>query len=180
MKQITHQCLAVASALTLDVPPLLVLGVWAGASLPDAIDRGLARLSCDREAAFARIHRGASHWFGWPLALLGLLALAPYLLPPLLRSPILFAQALLGGVAYGVLSHIALDALTPQGVPLSPFSPVRGRRGRFSLGLFPTGSLREYAFLVLGLVVCAPFALSRWPAAEAFVRELAASLGLCL
>ena len=50
---------------------------------------------------------------------------------------------MLTGLGFGGLSHVALDMLTPQGVPLQPFS----RKGRFSLKLCATGSVGEYCFL---------------------------------
>ena len=47
------------------------------------------------------------------------------------------------GLALGGLSHVVLDMLTVQGVPLLPFS----RKNRFSLKLCKTGGVGEYVFL---------------------------------
>lgn len=114
-----------------------MLAAWAGAVLPDVLDQrlaGSAHSKRARQRAFNRIHRGATHWFGWWLALF--LAAMTLPLPPLERAGLM-------GLGFGGLSHVILDMLTPQGVPLQPFS----RKGRFSLKLCATGSLGEYCFL---------------------------------
>ena len=137
MKWITHQAAAVGAALALHLPPAGVLAACVGAVLPDVLDQrlaGLAPTRRGRQKVFNRIHRGATHWFGWWLALF--LAALFWHLPPL-------GRAALTGLAFGGLSHVALDMLTPQGVPLQPFS----RKGRFSLKLCASGSLGEYCFL---------------------------------
>ena len=137
MKWITHQAAAVGAALALHLPPAGVAEACAGAVLPDVLDQklaGLARTPRGRQKIFNRIHRGATHWFGWWLALF--LAALVLGLPPLQR-------AVLTGLGFGGLSHVVLDMLTPHGVPLQPFS----RKGRFSLRLCATGSVGEYCFL---------------------------------
>ena len=137
MKWITHQAAAVGAALALHLPPAGVAAACGGAVLPDVLDQhlaGLAPTPRGRQKVFNRIHRGATHWFGWWLALF--LAALMLRLPPL-------ELAVLTGLGFGGLSHVALDMLTPQGVPLQPFS----RKGRFSLKLCATGSVGEYCFL---------------------------------
>lgn len=137
MKWLTHQSAAVAAALALQLPAAGIAAACVGAVLPDVLDQrlaGLARSKRARQRAFNRIHRGATHWFGWWLALF----LAGMMLP---LSPL--ERAALMGLGFGGVSHVILDMLTPQGVPLHPFS----RKGRFSLKLCATGSLGEYCFL---------------------------------
>ncbi len=137
MKWLTHQSAAVAAALALQLPPAGIVAACVGAVLPDVLDQRLAGLAGSKRArqrVFNRIHRGATHWFGWWLVLLLAGMVLP--LPPVERAALL-------GVGFGGISHVILDMLTPQGVPLQPFS----RKGRFSLKLCSTGSLGEYCFL---------------------------------
>lgn len=137
MKWITHQTAAVGAALALHLPVAGIAAACLGAVLPDMLDQrlaGLAPTPRGRQRAFNRIHRGTTHWFGWWLAL--------FLTAVLLHLPPL-ARAVLTGLGFGGLSHVVLDMLTPQGVPLRPFS----RQGRFSLKLCATGSVGEYCFL---------------------------------
>lgn len=139
MKWMTHQTAAVGTALLLHLPLEGVLAACLGAVLPDMLDQQAARLSRNPQRAFNRLHRGATHWFGWWLALF----LGASLLPV---SPHWRAVAL--GLGFGGLSHVLLDMLTPSGVPLQPFS----RQHKFSLKLCSTGSLGEYVFLA-GMVI---------------------------
>jgi inner membrane protein len=138
MKWITHQTAAVTAALALGLSPGGVLAACVGAVLPDALDQRLAKLALTKRArqrVFNRIHRGVTHWFGWWLALFITAAAAAHFSPA--------AAGTLAGVGFGGVSHIILDMLTPQGVPLRPFS----REGRFSFNLCATGSVGEYCFL---------------------------------
>ena len=177
MKWFTHQAIAVAGALALGMPPVGVGGVVLGSVLPDVIDQRLAKLTPHPQKTFNRIHRGASHWFGWYAALMLLALVVPVsahislnevahalglsaatarhlagtssaLLPPLLA-----------GIGFGALMHVVLDMLTPSGVPLTPFS----RQNKLSLKLCSTGSLGEYLFLAVGLGLLALLAGQRWP-----------------
>lgn len=162
MKWITHQAGAMAAALALNMPPVGLAAACFGALLPDIIDQRLARLAPTprgRQRVFNRIHRGATHWFGWWVALfLGALLVPAELVSGLLSgmapgmasgfvSDLLTPAglAVLSGVGFGGLTHILLDMLTPQGVPLQPFS----RKNRFSLSLCATGSIGEYCFLAV-------------------------------
>lgn len=148
MKWITHQATAVAAALTLHLPAGGLLAACAGAVLPDVLDQrmaGLAGSARGRQQAFNRIHRGTTHWFGWWAAVF-----AGALLLPLTPA----ARAAATGLGFGGLSHVILDMLTPQGVPLQPFS----RTCRFSFNLCSTGSFGEYCFLA-GVVAATWFFL---------------------
>lgn len=156
MKWFTHQCLAVGTAAALGMPLPAVAGALAGAVLPDVVDHRLAALSPRPRRTFNRIHRGASHWFGWYLALWLLSLAAPSPLPGLKALEGLGGLAgagqgallfFLGGAAYGALTHVLLDMLTPMGAPLTPFS----RKRKLSLNVCVTGGIGEYVFLGLSL-----------------------------
>lgn len=142
MKWFTHQSIAVAAAIALHMPPVGIAAVALGAIVPDMIDHKIAGRGPNRQKIFNKIHRGVSHWFGWYVALLlcgMLLHLAPR------ESDIVL------GLAFGALSHIALDMLTPSGVPLMPPFPFLAGpkgKGRISLNMCSTGSIQEYIFLV--------------------------------
>ena len=71
------------------------------------------------------------------------------------------------GLAIGGLSHVVLDMLTPQGIPLLPFT----RRGRVSLKLCRTGGLGEWIFLAAMLA-----GLAFWFRESLNDRGLAATL----
>lgn len=138
MKWITHQTGAAAAGFALQMPLCAVAAAFAGAVLPDMLDQAASKLGRSRkqrQKIFNRVHRGNSHWFGWWLALFVASAAAP--LPPLLK-------AICAGFFMGATSHVLLDMLTTQGVPLLPFS----HKNRFSLGLCSTGKAGEYLFLL--------------------------------
>ena len=63
------------------------------------------------------------------------------------------ARAVCFGAAVGGLSHVVLDMMTPQGIPLLPFT----RKNRFSLHLCKTGSIGEYAFCAAMIAAMAVF-----------------------
>lgn len=139
MKWITHQSGAILGALVMGMPWPGVAAAGAGAIFPDVIDLKVSSLGgsrAGRQKIFNRIHRGPSHWFGWWLMLLLLFPVWP--LPALVRD----AAA---GFLLGALSHVAFDMLTPQGIPLLPFS----RRGKLALPVCTTGKPGEYLFLLL-------------------------------
>lgn len=138
MKWITHQTGAVLCGLALALPLPGLVGIGMGAILPDLIDQRRSALAPakKRQQAFNRLHRGASHWFGWWLLLfLQFLALP---LPPLARDAC-------AGLFLGALVHVGMDLLTPRGVPALPF----GHRPRLAVPVCSTGSLGEYLFLAL-------------------------------
>lgn len=187
MKWFTHQSIAVGAALVLNLSPAGLAGVVLGSVLPDMVDQRLARLTPNPQKTFNRIHRGASHWFGWYVALLLVGFACQTFWPQLLQLPrdlittlhlprgtAAFAStqaaALLAGVGFGALMHVLLDMLTPSGVPLHPFS----RQNKLSLKVCSTGSLGEYLFLAAGLAVIAVFGHERLPeiakAVEKFLR----------
>ncbi len=133
MKWITHQSMAVMAAFALHQPAAAIAGALAGSILPDVIDQKRASLSFSRQRAFNRTHRKGSHWFGWWAALWLFAHMGCH-------GPL--PDALMGGLAFGALTHVLLDMCTKRGVPLLPFGGVR-----LSCGLFRTGSLWEYMFL---------------------------------
>ena len=154
MKWVTHQAGALATALLFKAEPLVSAAMVLGAVVPDLIEQGISRGS---RRFFLAIHRGFFHWFGLYAA--GLLAAA--CLPLLPRE-----QAAAAGLMLGALSHIALDAVNPGGVPLLPLC----ERPRIKLPLVSTGSLREWIFLT-GLL--ALIALGGYRLDEGWLRKLA-------
>ena len=143
MRWVTHQVGALGAAIWLQLPLAGLAAAWVGGILPDVFDQKLAGLFANRQKAFNRIHRGFTHWPGLWLALV----FAAVLLVP--REGEYLLRPVCVGLAVGGLSHVVLDMLTPQGIPLLPFS----RRNRFSLKLCKTGSFGEYAFLAT-MIVC--------------------------
>lgn len=138
MKWVTHKLVAVGAAYLMDMPLAGLGGALVGSVMPDVLDQRISGLFPNRQKVFNRIHRGATHWFGWWLALL--LAGMGYAemhgaMPP--------AWAAVAGVGFGGLAHVLLDMCTVSGVPLVPWS----RKNKVSLALCKTGSAREYAFL---------------------------------
>lgn len=157
MKWVTHQTVAVGAAFMLGMPLVGLGAAWLGGILPDVLDQKRAALSRNPQKTFNRIHRGATHWFGWWVALWVLgLALAPSpwfmgqaLLTQYLSSiPPEFGPAL-AGLGFGAFSHIVLDSCTTSGVPLTPFS----RKNKFSFKLCRTGGAGEYVALAIFCIV---------------------------
>ncbi|MDR2694760.1 MAG: metal-dependent hydrolase [Deltaproteobacteria bacterium] len=149
MKWVTHQAGALAVALWFQAEPPAAAAMVLGAVLPDAIERCVSR--GDRRR-FLAIHRGFFHWFGLYAA-----GLAVALCLPLAPRE----QAAAAGLMFGALSHLALDALNPGGVPALPLRD----RPRLRLPLLATGSLREWIFLVglLALIALGGYRLDeRW------------------
>lgn len=145
MKWITHQTGAILAACAMALPLPAIALAWAGAVAPDWIDQkasSMATTARGRQRIFNRIHRGTSHWLGWWLALL----LGAMALPGLW-------QGWLAGFALGGVSHVMMDMLTPQGVPLLPFS----RRGKLTVPICSTGKISEYFFLAALLCAAAIF-----------------------
>jgi len=135
MRWMTHQVAGVGAVLMLDGPLLSLGGVIIGSTLPDVLDKTIASFSTNPQAAFNKIHRGTTHWFGW-WVLAYFLALSN--VTPMPIRPFVF------GLALGGLVHVIFDAITPMGVPLLPWS----RKGRISLNLVSTGGVMEYVLLV--------------------------------
>ncbi len=158
MKWITHQAGALALALLFRAEPAVCAGMLGGAVLPDLVEQTITR---GNKKLFLRIHRESLHWFGWYAGLL-VAALAAPLAPR--------ERALAVGVMLGALSHVAMDALNPSGVPLSPL----GGSPRLRFPLVSTGSLREYVLLaaLLGLIVLAGYNLD-----PSWMRRLARFFG---
>lgn len=137
MKWVTHQTGALLGAAVLQMSFPAMAGALAGATLPDVFDQRLSALAPTRRGqrkVFNRIHRGTTHWAGWWLLIfLGLAAFPEAHM----------ARDVAAGLAFGGLSHVFLDMLTIQGVPLLPFS----RRFMLALRLCSTGRWSEFVFL---------------------------------
>ena len=143
MRWPTHQVAALGCGLLFHLPFPALVASLVGAVFPDVLDQRIAGLALGKrgkQRLFNRIHRGTTHWFGLWLALLFFALARPVDLP----------FQLLAGVSLGALSHVALDMLTPQGVPVLPFS----RRGRLAVPVCRTGGIGEYAFLALCVGLC--------------------------
>lgn len=167
MRWITHTTVTVAAALQFHPSVTLTAALAAGSILPDVVDRVI---SGGNMQIWRRIHRGPSHWIGWYVlltvaavtfgpdmndSLRTLLAEFKDILPrelwrylgrELQNGPF---DTILLGLGLGGISHIALDALNPSGVPLLPWS----MRPRFGLGLVSTGTFGEYVFLGISLLL---------------------------
>lgn len=140
MRWITHQSMAVMAAFSAGFPLSGILAAWAGSVMPDVLDqREAGKALFFRQRRFNKVHRRSSHWFGWWLAL----CLFPFadIMGPL-------PGALIVGFAFGAFTHCLLDMCTKNGVPLLPFA-----ESRFSLKICSTGSLAEYAILIMCIVV---------------------------
>ena len=164
MKWLTHQVAAVGAAWILDLPPAALAGTFVGSTIPDVLDQRLAGLFPDRQKAFNRIHRGATHWFGWWAALLFL-----GLMPPAFLHDIPFLNFFLMGLGFGGLAHVALDMLTVYGIPLVPWS----RKLKISFGLCRTGGPGEYLFLAVLLLLFGVIERDNLLAVTETVRRLA-------
>jgi inner membrane protein len=158
MKWVTHQAGALAAAFWFKAEPLVSASMVLGAVLPDLIEQVISRRN---KRLFLAIHRGFFHWFGLYAA--GLPAAACLPLAP-------HEKAAVAGLMLGALSHIALDALNPSGVPALPLRDLP----RLKLPLVSTGSLREWIFLA-GLL--ALIALGGYRLDEQWFRKLARFFG---
>ncbi len=151
MKWFTHQLVGVTAAMSIHMPTTVVCCVVFGAILPDVIDQKIAAATTRPQRTFRRIHRGASHWFGWYLILflIGIWGspedLATFFDNEKMQYILLYVFL---GIGFGGLSHILLDMLTPMGVPYAPFFLQK----RFSLHICATGSLCEYILLAIYLL----------------------------
>lgn len=146
MKWVTHQTGAVLGALALGMPWPGIAAAGIGSIFPDIIDQKVSSLGANRrkrQKLFNQIHRGSSHWIGWWFPLFLVFLSLP--LPALARDAA-------SGFAFGALSHVMLDMLTPQGVPVWPFS----RQGKLAVPLCSTGKAGEYVFLLV-MLVCGLF-----------------------
>ena len=132
----THQALAIMASMALGMPLLATAAAWSGSIMPDIIDQKRAAFSLfNSQGKYNKVHRKGSHWFGWWL-LLWIFAQGGYLGP--------LPDSLLGGLAFGALTHCLLDMCTTRGVPLLPIGS-----SRFSLKICSGGGLVEYAILGL-------------------------------
>ncbi len=169
MKWFTHQSLAFASATVFAMPKPFIAGIVAGAILPDMIDQAVSRLTKNPQKTFKAIHRGTSHWYGWYAGLT--LVIFGYM--ELFASRKFLAMYeehifLILGLSLGALYHIALDMLTPSGVPLWPMDTKK----RCALPICSTGSTGEYIFLALALGVHALFGFNASPQLWRMVQRI--------
>ena len=139
MKWATHQTMALMAAFSAGFPIVGMAAAWAGSVVPDVIDQRAANRAFFRQKKFNQVHRRSSHWFGWWLAIWAW-SLTGQLGP--------LPDAVVGGFGFGALTHVLLDMCTTHGVPLLPFA-----KKRFSLKLCSTGSLGEYALLIMSIVL---------------------------
>ncbi|MBO4369554.1 MAG: metal-dependent hydrolase [Desulfovibrio sp.] len=150
----THELAALTAAFVYDSSLTTVIPAFFGAILPDVLDQRFSSLFSftkkGRQRLFAAVHRGISHWFGLWLGLIWLSFLldcsfAAQFVPPNCVHDVCL------GLGLGALSHVFLDALTPQGVPLFPFLSTP----RLTLSFCRTGSIGEYClFLLLLFLFC--------------------------
>lgn len=140
MKWVTHQAMAVMGSFALGLPLTGMAAAWAGSVLPDILDqREAGKALFFRQRKFNKVHRRASHWFGWWLIL--------WLFPlHELMGPL--PAALINGFGFGAFTHCLLDMCTTHGTPLVPFAEKR-----FSLKICSTGGIGEYAILIATIVV---------------------------
>ncbi len=145
MRWVTHQVGALAAGLWLGLPASGLAAAWLGGIFPDVMDQKAAGLFRNRQKGFNRVHRGFSHWPGlWLAGFFATLCFLPEQMNFALRP-------VLTGFFIGGLSHVVLDMLTVQGIPLRPFS----RKNRLSLNLCKTGGIGEYVFLAtMALCIC--------------------------
>lgn len=131
-----HQALYLEAAMT-------AAGVMLGARAPDWAE--VARWVNDRRYSLIP-HRGPTHWPG--IWLIGLLLCLHYL-----ESPLRDAAA---GFFSAALLHLALDVMTPTGIPiLHPFDKKRAirvyRSGRFIPEFMLTALCWSFIVLFLAL-----------------------------
>ena len=140
MRWVTHQAMAVMAAFSAGLPLSGMLAAWAGSVMPDVLDqREAGKALFFRQRRFNKVHRRASHWFGWWLIM--------WLLPLTdIAGPL--PAALVNGFGFGALTHCLLDMCTTHGAPLLPFAEKR-----YSLKICSTGGFGEYAILILTVVV---------------------------
>ena len=133
MKWHTHRLIGVSVAAFSGAGAVGALLSYIGSTLPDLVEGRPPSESGwffrSKMRNWRKSHRGASHWFGWYVAL----ALIAYHYHPVLAW-----------IGIGAITHLAADALTPMGVPALPFS----KKHMMSLSLFSTGSAGEYVFFL--------------------------------
>ncbi len=168
MKWITHQLVAVGTAIVLEMPPIAIAATFFGSVLPDIIDQKISRWSSNPQKTFNSIHRGLSHWFGW-YALLYCFAEYAFANPRSFGIDVgKEVLHILSGLGFGGLFHILLDMCTPSGVPLSPFKLKR----RATLKLFSTGSVQEYMFLALAMFILVAWGYDDFPKIVSSVQDM--------
>jgi inner membrane protein len=133
MTLISHTLIAVAP--TVIINPILIAAVLAGSVAPDMLER------------FLNVkHRQETHILIYWLAGAALGAVVALMWGGVFSHVAAFA--------FGGLSHVLLDSLTPSGVPLSPLS---ANRVHFFGGRVITGSPTEYAITACVVALCLVF-----------------------
>jgi inner membrane protein len=151
--------------------PPIALGTLLGSSFPDVGE--LVRFRGRRRSSLIP-HRTLTHWI--PLYIVVIVAM-PLVLPGLPRQIVDFVS----GMCMASILHIALDMLSPAGIPiLNPFG------ARVSLGLrrhagkpclYRTGTLEELP-IVTATVLAIVFLAAPYPAPFSLWRFEAQSLNL--
>jgi membrane-bound metal-dependent hydrolase YbcI (DUF457 family) len=166
MQKMTHLLSGIALGAAFAPNAALAAVAVAGALCPDALDRMVALGSHER---WSRIHRTWSHNVAyWALAAMAASLLRPGTRLPWGRAvpdPFHLTQAQMDGIGLvlifflaGVFAHLALDWLTPMGVPAHLFDNTS--RIRLGKGVVKTGSLADTllgaALLLAGAARFAP------------------------
>ncbi len=187
MKWVSHQAMAGAVWFSLSLPPEILPPLLVGAVLPDMIDHAYAGAGRNRQARFNKVHRKASHF--WGFYLVGIFVSWVMVLYPEIWNDIaknIFSSDLIGSSAFrvirnygtesllalfvGGLIHILGDMLTVSGVPLYP---TFGWKRKITLNLFSTGSKKEYIFTAILIALTFGFGTSEGQKfIKTFLREL--------
>lgn len=131
-----------------------------GSTFPDNLDK---IFSFGNKEKWKKMHRTWSHNVGyWLLLVLAIFQFYPFEFP-FFWQRYLFLIGVFFGV--GVISHIALDVLTPMGIPLCPLFSKQ----RFSLRMARTGKFFDtfagFFFLTMALAyrfILTDFSLYKW------------------
>ena len=139
MKWVSHEIVTGMAVYTMTGEPVPTVCAMAGAVLPDWIEGKGGGMRLPWAGWLA--HRGWSHWPMLYIALIGGLMQAQQYF---FYDAAFFA--VLTWIALGALCHIAEDAVCGK-VPL--LYPTQ----KFGVRLFTVGSLREYLFVLVCIVV---------------------------
>lgn len=148
MKYRNHTLLALAIGVATNAPIPALFGISVGSVLPDRMDM---MMSVGSEKLFLRAHRRFSHW-PWTYVVTFIVMM---LVPEILFS---IPGQFIMGIAAGAALHTLGDMLTPGGIPYLPWNTQK----RFGLGLFYTGSVKEYLFTWLVVLICAASIIIRF------------------
>mgnify|MGYP000965867170 CR=1 FL=1 len=138
MKWVSHIVLTGTIAYAVTADPLPAAAACVGAVFPDKIEGSPRSIGWK---TWRSRHRGWSHWPMLYLALLGALTHADH---TFLYDPVFFS--VLTWLLLGALCHIAEDAVCGKVPLLLPTQKIGVR-------LFTVGSLKEYAFVILCILL---------------------------